>query len=168
VLRSQRGNNNAYCQNNELSWFNWDETIIQKDFLRFAQQLIGFVQKLYVFKHDEPLIVTPQPIIEPAIVWHGVQLGQPDWSEDSHSLAFTLRYRQHDELLHIMLNAFWEPLTFELPPLILGQHWKRIVDTALSAPTDFCPEEIAPTVDHSFYEVAARASVVLMGTTSSL
>ncbi len=166
VLRSQLGNNNAYCQNNELSWFNWDNNNTQKDFLRFAQQLIGFVQKLHVFRHDEPLIVTSQPIIEPAITWHGVQLAQPDWGDDSHSLAFTLRYGQYDELLHIMLNAYWEPLTFELPPLTRGQHWKRIIDTALSAPADFCPEENAPNIDQSFYQVAARAAVVLIAKAS--
>ncbi len=162
VLRSQLGNNNAYCQNNNLSWLNWDDTATQKDFLRFVQQLIGFVQKLHIFRHDEPLIVTAQPIIEPAITWHGVELAQPDWSDDSHSLAFTLRYGQYNELLHIMLNAYWEPLTFELPPLTRGQHWKRMIDTALNTPEDICSEECAPNIDQAFYHVAARASVVLM------
>ena len=162
VLRSQGGNNNTYCQNNEISWFDWNALTTQKDFLRFVQQLIHLVQTLHVFRHDEPLIVTPQAIIEPAIAWHGVKLGQPDWSEDSHSLAFTLRYGKYDELLHIMFNAYWQPLTFELPPLPLGQHWKRIVDTARPAPEDFCPVETAPNVDRSVVEVGDRASVILM------
>ncbi len=75
VLRSQGGNNNAYCQNNEISWFNWNDLSTQNDFLRFVRQLIALVQNLHVFKHDHPLVITHQPIIEPAIAWHGVQLG---------------------------------------------------------------------------------------------
>ncbi|NJM97583.1 MAG: glycogen debranching protein GlgX [Phormidesmis sp. RL_2_1] len=182
ILRSQQGNNNAYCQNNEISWFNWDvltsaalspaalssaelssaELFPPRDFLRFTQQLIKFVQNLHVFKHDQPLIVTHQPIIEPAIAWHGVHLGEPDWDEDSHSLAFTLRYQQYGELLHIILNAYWQPLTFDLPSLPRGQSWRRIVDTALSPPQDICLPDVAPCLMQPFYAVEARSAVVLM------
>ena len=161
VLRSQRGNNNAYCQDNELSWFDWDAVYQQQGFLRFVKALINFIQTLHIFKHDHPLIVTPQAIVEPAITWHGVKLGQPDWAETSHSLAFTLRYQKYGELLHIMINAFYEPLTFELPSLSRGYHWKRIVDTALDSPEDFCAMDQAPQVNSSVYEVAPYASVVL-------
>lgn len=162
VLRSQQGNNNAYCQNSELSWFDWDNLSSQKEFLSFVKQLIGFIQALSVLKHDAPLIVTNQSIIEPAITWHGTQLYEPDWGEASHSLAFTLRYRQYDEQLHIMLNAYWEPLTFELPALEQGYRWRRILDTALAAPDDFCQIAIAPEVEKSCYQVDARSSVILM------
>ncbi|MEN8446706.1 MAG: glycogen debranching protein GlgX, partial [Cyanobacteria bacterium J06555_13] len=166
VLRSQQGNNNAYGQNNVTSWFDWNSLSSQKNFLRFVQQLIAFVQSLHIFKHDQPLIVTPQAIIEPAIVWHGVRLGQPDWGENSHSLAFTLRYGQYGELLHVIFNAFWKPLTFELPLLARGECWKRIVNTALTGPEDFCPIERAPKIQQSFYRVAARSSVILMAQTA--
>ncbi|MEL7053743.1 MAG: glycogen debranching enzyme, partial [Cyanobacteria bacterium J06588_5] len=162
VLRSQRGNNNAYCQDNELSWFDWQGPASQKELLSFVQQLIALIQNLNVFKHDEPLIVTAQPIVEPAITWHGVSLGQPDWGEDSRSLAFTLSYRQYGELLHVIFNAFWEPLTFELPSLDRRHHWQRVVDTALGASQDFCQLERAPRVEQSVYQVAARSSVILM------
>ncbi len=162
VLRSQQGNNNAYCQNNELSWFNWDGTTTHSDFLRFVKELITFIQSLELFKHDFPLIVTPQSILEPAISWHGVKLGNPDWSHESHSLAYTLSYQKYYERLHIMLNAFHAPLTFELPPLPDGQSWRRIVDTALDAPEDFCPATGAPKIDANFYQVEPRSSVILM------
>ena len=167
VLRSQGGNNNAYGQNNETSWFDWNQLDQQKDFLRFVQQIIHLVQDLHVFNHDEPLIATPQAIVEPAIAWHGVKLGQPDWSDNSHSLAFTLRYGQYRELLHVMFNAYWQPLRFELPRLPLGQHWKRIIDTARPAPEDFCAVETAPNVDRGVYAVGDRAAVVLMAIASS-
>ncbi|MEO1403216.1 MAG: glycogen debranching protein GlgX [Cyanobacteria bacterium J06635_1] len=162
VLRSQLGNNNAYCQNNTLSWFDWDAATTQSEFLRFVKGLIAFIQSLQVFKHDHPLIVTPQPILEPAITWHGIKLGQPDWGEDSHCLAFTLRYGQYNELLHILLNTFYEPLTFELPALPKEYQWRRVVDTALPSPEDFCPPEIAPPLGADIYKVEARASVVLI------
>jgi len=162
VLRSQQGNNNAYCQNNELSWFDWSALSTQQAFLRFAQQLINFIQSLHALKHDHPLIVTPQPIIEPAIVWHGTQLGQPDWTENSHSLAFTLRYGQYGELLHVMLNAYWEPLTFELPSLPRDQHWQRVIDTALPSPQDISQIDNAPCISRDIYEVDARSVVVLI------
>jgi glycogen operon protein len=162
VLRSQRGNNNAYCQDNPLSWFDWDATSTQKEFLSFVQQLIALIQNLNVFKHDESLIVTSEPIIEPAIAWHGVNLGQPDWSEDSRSLAFTLYYREHGERLHVIFNAFWEPLTFELPSPEKGRYWRRIVDTSLPSPEDFCQPEHAPKVEQSFYQVGDRTAVILM------
>ena len=168
VLRSQQGNNNAYCQNNELSWFDWNWFDDQKDFLRFTQQLIGFIQSLYVLKHDHPLIVTPQPIIEPAITWHGTQLGQPDWSKNSHSLAFTLRYGQHEEALHIILNMFWEPLTFELPPLERGRYWRRVIDTGLSSPQDISPVVSAPCLNHSYYKAKDRSTVVLAAVSESV
>ena len=162
VLRSQRGNNNAYCQDNPLSWFDWDDLLGQQDFLRFVQQIIALIQNLNVFKHDEPLIVTPQAIVEPAITWHGIHLGQPDWSDDSHSLSFTLRYREYGEQLHVIFNSFWESLTFDLPSLNRGLHWQRIVDTALATPHDFCPIERAPKIETSFYHVDPRTAVILM------
>ncbi|NEZ59058.1 glycogen debranching protein GlgX [Adonisia turfae] len=162
VLRSQQGNNNAYCQNNELSWFDWNAVITQGDFLRFVKGLIGFIQSLQVFKHDHPLIVTPQSISEPAIIWHGVKLGAPDWSYTSHSLAFTLSHQEYGESLHVMLNAFHQPLIFELPPLLEGQYWHRIVDTALAAPEDFCEPDMAPKVKQSFYQLEQYSSVILI------
>jgi isoamylase len=61
--------------------------------------------------------------------WHGVQLGQSDWGEDSHSIAFTARMRKEEMTVHLMLNAFLEPLEFELPPI--AGTWRRWIDTSL-------------------------------------
>lgn len=162
VLRSQQGNNNAYCQNNELSWFDWDATVTQGSFLRFVKELIQFIQSLQVFKHDHRLIVTSQTILEPAITWHGTTLGQPDWSETSHSLAFTLSYGKYNELLYVAFNAFYRPLKFELPPLKRRKAWRRIVDTNLAPPDDFRPMGAAPRVTTPCYWTAPRSAIVLM------
>lgn len=161
VRRSQKGNNNAYCQDNELSWFDWSCLEKNSDLLRFVKGLIHFTQSLTIFQQEKLLEVTYSSWT-PHIVWHGVQLGQPDWGVNSHSLAFTLRCPLHRERLHVMLNAYWELLTFEIPPLGSGECWHRIVDTALPTPEDFCDRETAPRIEGDGYRVEARSSVVLM------
>ena len=106
--------------------------------------------------------MTSQPIIEPAITWHGTRLGQPDWGDNSHTLTFTLRYGEYGELRHVLLNMFWKPLTFSLPSLERGQYWRRIIDTALPSPQDISPVASAPCMSQLFYKVKAPSTVVLM------
>jgi isoamylase len=95
--------------------------------------------------------------------WHGVKLGRPDWSDGSHSLAFTLRSLRARFLLHAMFNAYWEPLTFELPPVPLEgrEKWRRCIDTALPTPDDICPWQDASIVSQAKYEVQPRSMVLL-------
>ncbi|MEB3289184.1 MAG: glycogen debranching protein GlgX [Leptolyngbya sp.] len=162
IRRSQWGNNNAYCQNNDLSWFNWDDVDKEYDLLRFTQGIIHFTQDLEIFRVEQLLRVTQTGHAEPHILWHGCRLHQPDWSENSHSLAFTLRHPAAKEQLHVMLNAYWDALVFDLPRLAPHQRWHRVVDTALSSPDDFCYPESAPPVESYLYPVSARSSVVLL------
>jgi isoamylase len=161
VRRSQKGNNNGYCQNNELSWFDWSGLDNRWDLLCFVRRLIHFTQGLQLFHQDRLLEVT-YGSHKPHIIWHGVELGQPDWSEDSHSLAFSLRHPEADEHLHIMLNAYWEALDFELPLLGHGDGWHRVVDTALPLEGTFCDLDAAPLIKTNEYRVEARSSVVLI------
>jgi isoamylase len=161
VRRTQRGNNNAYCQDNEISWFDWTNIEEHADLLRFVKGLIHFTQARAIFRQKQ-ILKTGENAQEASITWHGVQLGRPDWGNDSHSLAFTLREPDHGEHFHVMLNAYWEPLTFELPQLQSEQEWHRIVDTALPAPDDFNDPATAPRIDGDQYRVAARSVVALM------
>jgi len=90
--------------------------------------------------------------------WHGTALNGPDWSEHSHSLAFTVKSLRSRFLLHGMLNAYWEPLTFELPPVPAGEHrWRRCVDTSLASPNDVRRWEEAPSVASATYLVPSRS-----------
>lgn len=125
-----------------------------------------FTQSLQLFQREEILTVTFGSL-KPHIVWHGVKLGQPDWSHDSHSLAFTLRHPEAGEQLHVILNAYWKPLIFELPPLYKGEAWHRVVDTALASPNDIVlpsasPPDASPKVNGNIYLVGAQSAVVLM------
>lgn len=161
VRRTQNGNNNAYCQDNELGWFDWSDVGKHPELLRFVKNLIRFTQRLHIFQIDSILVMDPHSKL-PNITWHGVRLNQPDWADYSRSIAFSLRHPEKQEYLHIMLNSYWEPLLFEIPILPKGQRWYRIVDTALAVPNDFCTEKTAPPIQGNHYRVQGRASVILM------
>ncbi len=128
VARTQRGNNNAYCQDNELSWFDWSLVEKNKEILKFSREIIHYTQGKQIFR-IENLLATPEDIDKPHITWHGTKLNRPDWSKNSHSLAFTLYHPEAGEILHVMVNAFWEPLEFELPKLPKGKKLKLIWNT---------------------------------------
>ena len=160
VRRTQRGNNNVYCQNNKLSWFDWSNIESNLGLFRFVKRAIALIQGLEVFRLEKPLATTEG--IYPYLVWHGVKLHEPDWSDDSRHLAFTLAHPHCYEYLHIMFNAYWESLTYELPLLPQGRSWYRIINTSLPTPDDFCDLATAPIVKNQHYQVEARTSVVLM------
>ena len=160
--RTQKGNNNAYCQDSELSWFDWRLLERHAGIHRFVKQLNTFRQRRDVVAHGGTLSLN-QVLRQSHIEWHGVQLGRPDWADHSHSLAFTLRSLDVRFLLHAMLNAYWEPLTFELPPVATRNEpgWRRCMDTALDSPNDVCPWQVAPAVQPTTYLVQPRSIVIL-------
>jgi glycogen operon protein len=172
VRRTQQGNNNAYCHDNELSWFDWTAIERHAELFQFVKGLIHLSQSLKIFR-QERILALHHNEHHPYITWHGIHLDQPDWGYHSHSLAFTLHHPQSAEYLHVMLNAYWKPLKFELPPLDDNLHWYRIVDTAqplppdfcsLPTPTDFCGLKSAPKVAEDFYALEARSVAILFAT----
>jgi glycogen operon protein len=163
VRRTQRGNNNAYCQDNEISWFDWTLLERHADIHRFVKLLMAFRQSRDIVTMERPL--TLNELLDRAhIEWHGVKLNQPDWGEHSHSLAFTFASVQARYLIHGMLNAYWDPLTFEVPPAPQpGERgWRRVIDTALPSPDDFIPWEGAPRVTSTSYLVQPRSMALLV------
>ena len=161
VRRTQRGNNNAYCQDNDVSWFDWSLLTSHGDVHRFVKELTEFRQRRDVVAQETTLTLN-QVLGRARIDWHGVLLNRADWSEHSHSLAFTLRSVRGQFLLHGMLNAYWKPLMFELPPAPAGYGtWRRCIDTALASPDDINRWDVAPTVTTTTYEVHPRSVVLL-------
>jgi glycogen operon protein len=162
MRRTQRGNNNAYCQDNELSWLDWRLLEGHADIHRFVRELIAFRQRRDIVVDGSSHTLNAL-LHQAQIVWHGVMLGRPDWSDSSHAIAFTVRTLRGRFLLHTMLNAYWEPLTFQLPPGGAGeqQAWRRCLDTSLPSPHDVRPWGEAPAVDESSYVVPPRTTVVL-------
>jgi glycogen operon protein len=158
MRRTQGGNNNAYCQDNEVSWLDWSLLDQHEDLHRFVKRLIQLRLSLDVFKYDHGLSLT-QLLRLARVQWHGIMLNEPDWGDNSHSLAFTVQGRR--EHFHIILNAYWEALEFELPVVKNGAGWRRVVDTYLEAPEDICEPSVAPQVDSALYVVQPRSVVIL-------
>ena len=161
IRHTQDGNNNAYCQDNELGWFDWDLVHKNQDLLRFVKQLIRFNQGLEIFSQEKFLKVSRKSP-KPHLTWHGTKLHKPDWEENSHAIAFSLSYPAEEEHLYVVFNAYWKPLKFQLPTLELGSQWHRIIDTHLPAPDDFTVLNEAARIYENSYKVAPRSSIVLM------
>jgi glycogen operon protein len=167
VRRTQLGNNNAYCQANEISWFDWNQVEKHADIYRFLKLLIS-VRKRRELAREESDPTLNELLSRAKVRWHGIRLDQPDWSEHSHALALSaasFRARFH---MHVMVNAYWEPLEFELPPAAAGPTggWRRFVDTYLEPPDDICEVAKAPLVHGSTYVVNPRSVVLLFERTS--
>ncbi len=161
VRRTQQGNNNAYCQNGENGWFDWRLVDRHADVRRFVKLLNLFRLRRDVVA-DESALSLNQLLERTDIQWHGVSLDRPDWSEHSHSLAFTVKSFGSRFLLHSIFNAYWEPLTFELPVTAgKDQVWRRCIDTALASPDDIWPWALAPFVTGHYYLAQPRSVVVL-------
>ncbi len=166
VRRTQYGNNNAYCQNNETSWFDWRNVRQQQDLLRFLRQLIQFnrrhpVLNLKIYPHDSSADAI-DPRVFQCMAWHGVRLDQPDWGHYSHSIALTLAGGDHDDDLYMIFNAYWQDLAFELPPRPQDSPWLRAIDTARDSPEDIAEPGQEPLVRHNPLTVGARSVVILI------
>jgi glycogen operon protein len=164
VRRTQQGNNNAYCQDNERSWFDWSLPTTHGELLRFVQRLIH-IRTNFDRAQDAQGLSLPEVLEQAGIQWHGVCLEQPDWSPDSHTLALTVRSLTRAVSYHLIFNAYGEPLEFDVPPGPNGDGagWRRIIDTARPSPGDCCPWPEAPAVDGPRYTVQPH-SVVLLAT----
>jgi glycogen operon protein len=116
VRRTQQGNNNAYCQDNEISWFDW--TLVEKhaDVHRFVM-LLNAQRLLRDLEPERQRLSLNQVLRKANKAWHGVKLGQPDWGDSSHSLTFSAEGPNEQLSVYMILNAYWEPLDFELPPV---------------------------------------------------
>jgi glycogen operon protein len=168
VRRTQHGNNNAYCQDNETSWFDWTLLARHADIHRFVT-LLNARRLLRDVEHEHQRVSLNQWLREANKAWHGVTLNHPDWSTYSHSLAFSLEIRREQLQMYFILNAYWEPLDFELPAVDPegSNPWRRWIDTALDAPHDIVPWQTAPAVPGCTYGTEARSVVVLFASASS-
>ncbi len=165
--RTQGGNNNAYCQDNEISWFNWNDVGRHADMVRFVREMIRFHQSHTAFKQEQfwADASTPATDTRPRVLWHGTALNAPDWGYHSHTLAYELIHEASGEHFYVAMNAYWDALEFELPTLPDGKTWRRVVDTALPPPGDIAEPGGAPAVRRKKYSVVGRSVVVLTAAT---
>lgn len=151
MARTQLGNNNAYNQDNEISWFDWERG-------RAHDPLRRFVRLLTAFRRAHPSIGRATPWGDD-VTWYGVA-GPLDGGDHDRALAWCLRGGSiGDDDLYVMANAYWEPLRFHLQE---RGPWWRVIDTAAPSPNDILDDEEAHAVLTSVYEVAPRSVVVLL------
>ncbi len=163
VRRTQQGNNNAYCQDNELSWFDWSLPDRHGDVLRFCSHMIRNRIRREALAGGSALTLN-QLLSRARIEWHGVKLHQPDWSYDSHSIALTAWSLDERLMFHLMFNAYREPLEFCIPPASAGPEfaWRRLIDTALESPDDIAYRRDAKIIGGGSYVVQPRSIVTLV------
>jgi isoamylase len=159
VRRTQHGNNNAYCQDNEISWLDWRLFERHADVHRFVKLLNGFRWRRGAAAEGSSISLK-RLLQRATLQWSGVSLNAPDWGEHSHSLAITIANLEARFRLHGIFNAYWESLLFELPPVTTDERWRRCIDTALPSPDDIWPWHEAPSVTNTNYLVAPRSVVV--------
>ena len=169
IGRTQRGNNNAYCQDNEISWVDWGLLTTNRDLFRFAQLLIAFRRAHPVLRQPDFLTGEARGALgRPDVMWHGVRLNAPDWGPTSRSLAMHLageHAAESDCDVYLATNAWEEDLTFDLPAPRPGTRWVRVVDTAEPGPHDIAePGQEPELADKARIVVRARSCVVLRST----
>lgn len=160
VRRTQRGNNNAYCHDDETSWLDWTLAEKHPDVHRFVS-LLNARRVLREVEHERARTSLNKWIREARQSWHGVKLGKPDWRDDSHSLALYAELPHEGQDVYLIINAYWEPLDFELPALSGRRLWRRWVDTSRDTPQDIVPWHTAPSLSCNEYRVEPRSVVVL-------
>ena len=159
VRRTQNGNNNAYCQDNEISWFDWNLVAQHADVLRFVR-LLCERRALRNAEHERQRISLGELLGAATKSWHGTKLEQPDWSDNSRSVAFGGYLRREALQFHLMLNADFQSHDFELPSD--GPNtWRRWIDTALASPEDIVPWVEAPETNAHEYRVQSHSLVML-------
>lgn len=161
-LNTQHGNNNAWCQNNEISWLDWRLAEANHDMIRFVRELIAF-------RHRHPCLtrsrfLTGRPEFTdgiPDVTWHGLQLNEPLWADESAQvLAFTLAgSTTTEEDVHIVLNMSEQGIAVQLPE-IPQRHWYLAIDTAEPSPNDIIEYKRQRPVQAEIQQVHARSVVV--------
>ncbi len=171
VARTQQGNNNTYCHDNELNWFDWSLTRENADLLRFTRNLIAF-------RHAHPALRSRDHFQNrdyvnsgyPDISWHGTQAWNADWSGSSKVLAFML-CGQHakggtvsDDYIYVATNTYWEGLLFELPAPPEGMRWHVFANTGMPSPEDIYEPGQEPVLENQrHFLLGPRSTVILVG-----
>ncbi len=164
VLRTQKGNNNCYCQDNDLAWLDWRFTGQNGEMLRFVTEMIAFRKRHPSLMRTQFLSGQGSGGGSPDVEWHGQKLNDPRWGDPgARVLAYTLLGTDEtEEHLHIMFNMSDMAVGMELPALS-GRKWYLAIDTSQASPADICAASDQREVGSNIYNLAARSTAVLEG-----
>ena len=164
---SQQGNNNAYCQDNEIAWLDWNNLEKNADIFRYFKQMIRFRRQHKVLRYEDHL--RHQDYLNlgyPDFSWHGVKAWHPENGYNNLTLAFMLngRYADNDDFIYVAMNMHWEMHGFELPQLPDGLAWHVFANTGVETPNDIHEPGEEPLIE-SNHEVLVgpRSIMVLVG-----
>jgi glycogen operon protein len=154
--RTQGGNNNAYCQDNETSWYNWNLLDQHKELFRFSQGIIAFRQA-------HPVLSKEQFYTDTEIQWFSSHGGPPNWADSKEKQFACLVHEDEQRALCLMFNAGTDAVDFNLPPLTPGARWYLAIDTSHNAPQDlFAAGEEPICEDSKMYRLGPRSSAILL------
>ncbi|MCA9926955.1 MAG: glycogen debranching protein GlgX [Anaerolineales bacterium] len=168
IGHTKEGNNNTYCQDNALNWFNWAQVAENNDIFQFFKHCIAFRKAHPILrKPDFPQHKDAAGSGFPEISWHGLDSWNPDWADYNRTMAFMLCGRHvtpTDDDIYVGMNMHWESHIFELPRLRDGAKWHVFANTSLPAPNDICPpgQEII-LADQTSFLIGARSIFILVG-----
>jgi isoamylase len=170
MLRSQRGNNNAYCQDNDISWFDWTLAERNADMVEFVRRLIALPRRYTILQRRKFLIGADLDTDQaPDVSWFGPDRAPPDWHDrEIRTLGIMLdggeeRSPLGDYHLFLLLHAHHEARPFLLPPPLTPQRWWRVLDTSLPAGQDLVdPGSEVPLDPGDRYVASARSAVLLL------
>ena len=168
---TQHGNNNAYCHDSELTWLDWTLLKTNAALFRFVKNCIAFrlahpALRSREFYRNEDYMGSGYPDIS----WHGVEAWNPDWSDDTHTLAFLLCGKHakvgavQDDFIYVAMNMHWEAHGFELPQLPRHMKWHIFANTWMASPDDVWEPGTEPALEEqSWIMVGERSVVILVG-----
>jgi glycogen operon protein len=155
--RTQSGNNNAYCQDNTVSWVDWSFLEQHREIYRFARGMIAF-------RRAHPILSREQFYTDTEIEWFDPQGAPPDWAEPKDKRLACLVHESEQGALYLLFNASEEEADFRLPPVQDGVRWHLAVDTCREAPQDLFVAGEEPLLDSSdVYHAGPRSSAILVG-----
>lgn len=169
--RTQRGNNNAYCQDNEISWYDWSLLNQNRDFFRFVQEMLAFRLRHPVFLRPEFFSgIDGNYNAIPDITWFDEFGNNPDWLKIDKRLAYRLDGSKADTFadrddndFYIMFNAGKEECLFTIAEAPSGKKWFRVADTSLESPEDIVNPGLEQAIpSQKEYLVRDRSTVILM------
>jgi isoamylase len=166
---SKGGNNNTYCHDGDINYFQWDVCEKQKGLVRFFQKLIQL-------RKANPSLRQSAYMDGEKIKWHGVKASDPDWSDSSRLVAFSIVGERKSDDLYVAFNSGHAQVTVELPEIDSG-YWDITADTSKPAPFDFlesddmlsekevglAKEQCQAYLDEGFYPMAPYSSIILKG-----
>lgn len=148
------GNNNSWCQDNQLNWFLWDKLKANEGFLRYFKMLIHFRKR-------HPILQRKAFLTNKDVDWHGTDPFKPDWSGLSGIVAMTIKDHSNNQDLYVAFNSHDQTMTIYTPQPPYSKNWHWVVNTANNSPLDIYDEHQGPIMKEHSYKLLPHSAIML-------